>query len=100
MMAAEGGVALGVPFIGPEAGRWAVEGAWPAAVNGAVLSGGGNGEGKQGVGEMKGAVATFHFAMGGEGVLCRGGKTATQSTRCGSSNRDDGGCWMTEGGRQ
>jgi hypothetical protein len=90
----EGGVALGVPFIGPETGRWAVEGARSKAVNGTILSGGGNGEGKQGVGEMKDAMVTFHFAMGGEGVLRWGGETATQSTRRG------GGYWMTEGGRR
>jgi hypothetical protein len=53
-MAAEGGVALRVPFIGPKTGRWAIEGARPATINGAVSSGGGNGEGKQGVGEIKG----------------------------------------------
>jgi hypothetical protein len=53
-MAAEGGVALGFPFMVPETGRWAVEGAGSAAVNGAISSGRGNGEGKQGVGEMKG----------------------------------------------
>jgi hypothetical protein len=99
-MAAEAGVALGVPFIGPETGWWAVEGARSAAVNGAVLNGGGNGEGKQGVGEMKGAVATFHFPTGGEGVLCRGGEMATQSARHSGSNQDGGGGWMTEGGRQ
>jgi hypothetical protein len=80
-MAAKGGVALRVPFIGPEIGRWAVEGARPATNNGAVSCGGGNGEGKQGVGEIKGVVATFHFAMGREGVLRRGGETATQSAR-------------------
>jgi hypothetical protein len=96
-MAAEGGVALGVPFIGPETGRWAVEGARPTAINGTISSGGGNGEEKQGVGEMKGAVATFHFATGGERVLRRGGDTVTQSARCGGSNRDGGGCWMTKG---
>jgi hypothetical protein len=39
-MVAEGGVALRVPFIGPEIGRWAVEGARPTAVNSAVLCGG------------------------------------------------------------
>jgi hypothetical protein len=91
-MAAEGGVALGVPFIRPETERWAVKGARPAAINGAISSGGGNGEGKQGVGEMKGVVVTFHFATGGEGVLHRGGETATQSTRRGGSNRDGDGC--------
>jgi hypothetical protein len=99
-MAAEGGVALGVPFIGPETRRWAVEGARPTVINGGVSSGGGNGEGKQGVGEMKGAVITFHFATEGEGVLHRGGETATQSARHGGSNLDGGGCWMTEGGRR
>jgi hypothetical protein len=45
-MPAEGGVALGVIFIGPETGRWAGDGARLAAVNGAVSSLGGNGEGK------------------------------------------------------
>jgi hypothetical protein len=70
-MAAEGGVALGVPFIGPETGRWAVEGARPAAVNGAVLSGGGNGEGKQGVGDMKGWWRRFTLPREGRGC-CAG----------------------------
>jgi hypothetical protein len=41
---------------------------------------------------MKGVVAMFHFATGGEGVLHRGGETATQSAWCGGSNRDGGGC--------
>jgi hypothetical protein len=95
----EGGVALEVPFIGPETGRWPVEGAQPAAVNGAVFSGGGNGEGKQGVMEMKDAMVTFHFAMGGEGVLRQGGEMATQSSWRGGSNWNGGGYWMTEGER-
>jgi hypothetical protein len=93
----EGGDALGVPFIGSETGRWVVVGARPTAVNGTILSGVGNGEGKQGVGEIKGAVAMFHFATGGVGVLRPGGEMATQSARRGGSNRDGGGCWMTEG---
>jgi hypothetical protein len=97
-MAAEGGAALRVPFIGLETGRWEVEGAQSAAVNGVISSGGGNGEGKQGDGEMKGVMTTFHFATGGEGVLHRGGETATQSARRGGSNRDHDGCWMIEGG--
>jgi hypothetical protein len=70
-MAAEGGVALGVPFIGPETGRWAIEGARPATINGAVSSGGGNGEGKQGVGEMKGRWRRFTFPWEGRGC-CAG----------------------------
>jgi hypothetical protein len=69
-------------------------------INGAVLSGGGNGEGKQGVWEMKGVVATFHFATEGEGLLRRGGEMATQSVWRDGSNRDGRGCWMTEGGRR
>jgi hypothetical protein len=45
--------------------------------NGEAVSGGGeNGEGKQGVREMKGAAAPIHFATGGEGVLCVGGEQA------------------------
>jgi hypothetical protein len=99
-MAAEGGVALGVPFIGREIGRWAVKGARSAIVNGDILSGGGNGDGKQGVGEMKEAVAMFHFATGGEGLLRRGGDTATQGAWHGGFNRDGSGYWMTEGGRR
>jgi hypothetical protein len=34
----------------------------------------------------------FHFATGGEGVLHRGGETATQSARHDSSNRDGDDC--------
>jgi hypothetical protein len=41
------------------------------AVNGAFSSGGGNGEGKLGAREVKGAVAMIHFAMGGRGC-CAG----------------------------
>jgi hypothetical protein len=45
--------------------------------NGEAVSGGGeNGEGKQGVMEMKGAAAPIHFATGGEGVLRVGGEQA------------------------
>jgi hypothetical protein len=55
-------------------------GAQLTAVNGAVSNGGGNGEGKQGAGEVKGAVAMIHFAMGGEGVLRRGGEQAAVAT--------------------
>jgi hypothetical protein len=45
--------------------------------NGEAISGGEeNGEGKQGVGEMKGAAALIHFATGGEGVLRGGGEQA------------------------
>jgi hypothetical protein len=99
-MAVDGGVTLGVPFIGLDIGRWVVEGAQPTAVNGAVSSGGVNGEGKQGVGEMMGVVATFHFTTGGEGVPRWGGETATQRARRDGSNRDGGDCWMIEGGRR
>jgi hypothetical protein len=43
--------------------------------NGTAISGGGeNVEEKRGVGEMKGAAAPNHFAMGGEGVLRGGGE--------------------------
>jgi hypothetical protein len=52
------------------AARWSFNGE-------AVLGGGGNGEGKQGVGEMNGAAAPFHFATGGEGVLHGEGELAT-----------------------
>jgi hypothetical protein len=49
---------------------------------------------------MKGEVATFHFATGGEEVLRRGGEMATQGAWHGGSNQDGGNGWMTEGGRQ
>jgi hypothetical protein len=68
-------------------GGWS--GAWLTAINGAVSSGGGNGEGKQGAGEVKGAVPTIHFATGGEGMLCGGGKQAAAVV-----------AWPSAGGRR
>jgi hypothetical protein len=51
------------------AARWSFNGE-------AVSGGGGNGEGKQGVGEMNGAAVRIHFATGGEGVLHGRGEPA------------------------
>jgi hypothetical protein len=64
---------VSVPFIGPEARerRRSVRelGRQPLMVP--FRAGGGNGEGKRGAGEVKGAVVTIHYAMGGEGC-CSG----------------------------
>jgi hypothetical protein len=79
-----------VPFIGSEA---VGAGARPAAVNGAVSSGGGNGEGKRGVEEMKGAVVPIHFATGGEG--CYVGKVSRRQRH--SARRRWLGLWLKEG---
>jgi hypothetical protein len=46
--------------------------AQPTAISGTVLSGGGNEEGKRGVGEMKGAAALFHFSTGEGRGCCTG----------------------------
>jgi hypothetical protein len=63
-----GATVLEAPFIGLgrrwRAGKAIGVGARPTAINGPVLSGGGNGEGKLGVGEMKGA--TFQGSVGGK----------------------------------
>jgi hypothetical protein len=80
-MVTEDGVSLGVPFIGPETGGRAVgAGARPAAISGAVSSGGGNGEGKRGVREMKGAATPFHFSTGERRGCCIG-KASRQRRR-------------------
>jgi hypothetical protein len=93
---------VSVPFIGPEARerRRSVRelGRQPLMVP--FRAGGGNGEGKRGAGEVKGAVVMIHYATGGEGVLQRGGEMAAQSTRRGGSNRDGDSGWMTHGGRR
>jgi hypothetical protein len=60
--------------------------------NGTTISGGGeNGEGKRGVGEMKGVAVPIHFAMGGEGVLRGGGGQAAAVL-----NREAAGCLKVE----
>jgi hypothetical protein len=53
-------------------------GARSMTISGAISSRGGNGEGKRGVGEMKGAVAPFHFSTGeGRGCCTGEGEQAT-----------------------
>jgi hypothetical protein len=94
-MAAEAGVALGVPFIWPETGRRAIEGGGLVAAGISLMDF--NGE----------TFSRLDTALRGaepEGRSWerewtrRGGETATESTRRGGSHRDNRGGWMTEGG--
>jgi hypothetical protein len=76
------------------------EGARPAAINGAISSGGRKWGGETGSRGGEGGGGDDSLCHGRGGVLQRGGEMAAQSTRRGGSNRDGDGSWMTHGGRR
>jgi hypothetical protein len=96
-MAAEAGVALGVPFIGSETGRRADE------RGGQVVAGVGltdfNGETFSRLDSTPRGAKPEGWSQEREWT-CRGAETGTESAWRGGSHRDGGGGWMTEAGRR